>query len=48
MRHGHLPWKRLVQPAAALARSGYHAYPLLVQTVSDSEVLAKMKVSVHL
>ncbi|KAI8464305.1 MAG: gamma-glutamyltranspeptidase [Monoraphidium minutum] len=33
-RYGRLPWRRLVQPAAALARSGFGAHPYLVYSLS--------------
>lgn len=33
-RHGQLPWARLVQPAAQLARSGFAAHPYLVYVMS--------------
>ncbi|KAF5840576.1 nucleophile aminohydrolase [Dunaliella salina] len=42
-RYGRLPWQRLVQPAAALARNGYRAYPQLVRVLSQPEVLSRVK-----
>ena len=32
-RHGVLPWSQLVEPAAALAESGFEAHPYLVQAL---------------
>ncbi len=36
-RHGRLPWRRLVEPAAALAADGFPAHPYLVGVLGGGE-----------
>ena len=35
-RHGHLPWRDLVSPAAQMALSGFPAHPYLISALSRS------------
>lgn len=44
LRHGRLPWSRLVQPAADIARHGFAAHPAYVDVVSGPNVLHRLKV----
>ncbi len=43
-RYGKLPWDRLVQPAANLARTGFGAHPYLVYVLSGPSNFARIKV----
>ena len=33
-RHGRLPWRRVVEPAVAIAEAGFPAHPYLVAALS--------------
>ncbi|EFN58126.1 hypothetical protein CHLNCDRAFT_141865 [Chlorella variabilis] len=41
-RHGRLPWKRLFQPAIALAEGGFPAHPYLVASLSGENQTAAL------
>ncbi len=40
-RHGVLPWSRLVEPAAAIAESGFEAHPYLVSALEMANFTAQ-------
>ena len=43
-RHGRLPWRRLVAPAAAIARHGFAAHPYYTYSASGPGNLKKLRV----
>ncbi|PNW69930.1 hypothetical protein CHLRE_17g698650v5 [Chlamydomonas reinhardtii] len=44
-RHGRLPWRRLVAPAAAIARHGFAAHPYYTYSASGPGNLKKLRAS---